>query len=690
MKGVVMTTDEQTNTDNGLDDTNVSLEGRMAEDTFADNDTDFDDLGATGVLNRDALDQQLGGFDAQAEDEVDGQVPEDAPAEAQSTSTNEDTPSVILPNVAESDDDNDAEGALHTDEMSSGGVDETPSADPDATVLYDMAPSTPAIDRTPQASRVPSLRDDLLSLPSFDDVPEVDTDSIGYTDDQTYDYSAEEEGSYEEDVPEEQSEVPAIEVPNEKPKLFAKGTKSRRALKIVGIVSGSLLVIYGIGGLFFTSHFMPNTRVNGEDVSLMSVDDLASHVTELGAAYQNHVVGDGIDITVAAPDIHLSYDGTAYGLEASTQIDPWKWPVKIFGQHDLHASTGITFDEAQLEAIVGAAVDGINIGAQPPTNATMAFDEAQQAFVPVPDALGTMVDRSNTIEAVAQGIRTLQSEVKLGDAELTQPIVRVDDERLAAVIERANKLLQASIPMRIAGRDAGAIDVNLMKHWFTTNENCDLVVNVNNVKDWAQGDLSKQFDTVGTERKYTRPDGKEVTVTGGDYGWNLDGEALANLIAANLQSDNTSPIDVPMKATAVEWNPGGADWGKRYIDVDMTEQYVRVYDENSQIVLETPCVTGIPYHATDEGVYSIFEHTPNMTLVGLDYNGDGKPDYETPVSYWMPFNGGQGLHDAYWRYGFGGDIWQYDGSHGCVNLPSDAAAQLFDWSHVGDVVVVHW
>ena len=89
-------------------------------------------------------------------------------------------------------------------------------------------------------------------------------------------------------------------------------------------------------------------------------------------------------------------------------------------------------------------------------------------------------------------------------------------------------------------------------------------------------------------------------------------------------------------------------------------------------------------------MYTIFEHTANMTLVGLDYNGDGKPDYETPVSYWMPFNGGQGLHDAYWRYGFGGDIWQYDGSHGCVNLPTDVAAQLFDWSHVGDVVVVHW
>lgn len=674
MKGVVMTTDEHTTTNDGLDDTDVSLEGRMAEDTFADDDSDYDGLGTTGVLDRDALNRRLNEVEDSVESGEVTVVPDDVPAQA-------------------GDDEDEAEPTedeLDAEETESAPEDDTTTTDPDATVLYSIAHSTPQIDGTPQESQIPSLRSGLLTLPSIDDVPEVDADSFESTYDEDYDYSDNGEDYAEEDAYDEQFDTPGIDVPEEKPKLFAKGTKSRRALKVIGIVSGSLLVVYGIGGLFFTSHFMPNTRVNGEDVSLMSVDDLATHVTELGAAYQDHIVGDGLDITIAAPDINLKYDGTAYGLEASTQIDPWKWPVKIFGSHDLYASTGITFDEAKLEAIVGAAVDGINTGAQPPTNATMSFDESQQAFVPVPDMLGTMVDRSNTIDAAAESIRTLQSELNLGDAELKQPTVRVDDERLAAVIERANRLLQTNIPMRIAGRDAGSIDVNLMKHWFTTNENCDLVVNVDNVKEWAQGDLSRQFDTVGTERKYTRPDGKQVTVTGGDYGWNLDGEALANLIAANLQSDNTAPIDVPMKATAVEWNPGGADWGKRYIDVDMTEQYVRVYDENSQIVLETPCVTGIPYHATDEGVYSIFEHTPNMTLVGLDYNGDGQPDYETPVSYWMPFNGGQGLHDAYWRYGFGGDIWQYDGSHGCVNLPSDAAAQLFDWSHVGDIVVVHW
>jgi lipoprotein-anchoring transpeptidase ErfK/SrfK len=48
-----------------------------------------------------------------------------------------------------------------------------------------------------------------------------------------------------------------------------------------------------------------------------------------------------------------------------------------------------------------------------------------------------------------------------------------------------------------------------------------------------------------------------------------------------------------------------------------------------------------------------------------------------------------GLHDANWRSSFGGDIYLTNGSHGCVNLPHDAACQLFDMVGIGTTVVVH-
>ena len=60
------------------------------------------------------------------------------------------------------------------------------------------------------------------------------------------------------------------------------------------------------------------------------------------------------------------------------------------------------------------------------------------------------------------------------------------------------------------------------------------------------------------------------------------------------------------------------------------------------------------------------------------------PGYSTPVTYWMPFNGGIGLHDATWRSSFGGNIYKTNGSHGCVNLPYNMAKIIYEnaFSHM--------
>ena len=65
--------------------------------------------------------------------------------------------------------------------------------------------------------------------------------------------------------------------------------------------------------------------------------------------------------------------------------------------------------------------------------------------------------------------------------------------------------------------------------------------------------------------------------------------------------------------------------------------------------------------------------------------GDG---YRSYVNYWMPFYRGYGLHDATWRDAFGGDIYLDDGSHGCVNLPLEAAATMFKNSRSGHTRVI--
>lgn len=113
------------------------------------------------------------------------------------------------------------------------------------------------------------------------------------------------------------------------------------------------------------------------------------------------------------------------------------------------------------------------------------------------------------------------------------------------------------------------------------------------------------------------------------------------------------------------------------IELDITEQRVLMY-VNGECILDTPCVTGNVADgcSTPTGVYYLYYKERNAVLRGS--NSDGSK-YASPVDYWMPFNGGIGFHDASWRNGvFGGEIYKTDGSHGCVNMPHEAAKILYE------------
>ena len=120
-----------------------------------------------------------------------------------------------------------------------------------------------------------------------------------------------------------------------------------------------------------------------------------------------------------------------------------------------------------------------------------------------------------------------------------------------------------------------------------------------------------------------------------------------------------------------------------YVDIDISAQVV-TYFENGSVLLQTPCVTGLTNGKRDTpcGTYKILTKTPGKYLKGATWN--------CWVDRWMKFtNSNIGLHDASWRSSFGGDIYKTNGSHGCVNLPTEAAYQLYDLVSVGTVVIVH-
>lgn len=122
----------------------------------------------------------------------------------------------------------------------------------------------------------------------------------------------------------------------------------------------------------------------------------------------------------------------------------------------------------------------------------------------------------------------------------------------------------------------------------------------------------------------------------------------------------------------------------RHVVVSTQHQFMWAF-ENGKLAFSTPVITGKPSTPTVTGAFSLYSMERNVVLRG--------DDYESPVSYWMPFHLGYGLHDAPWQssynFEFDSDANYRVGSHGCVNLKPSAAARLYWFLDTGASVNIY-
>lgn len=120
--------------------------------------------------------------------------------------------------------------------------------------------------------------------------------------------------------------------------------------------------------------------------------------------------------------------------------------------------------------------------------------------------------------------------------------------------------------------------------------------------------------------------------------------------------------------------------GKRII-VNLDRQWLYAY-QAGKLVFDAPVSTGRDGFNTPLGTFAVYSKTPAQTMSGTI---GGESYYVPNVPNVMYINGGVALHGTYWHNQFGTGIRR---SHGCINLPLDAAAWLYTWAPLGTVVEV--
>lgn len=145
-----------------------------------------------------------------------------------------------------------------------------------------------------------------------------------------------------------------------------------------------------------------------------------------------------------------------------------------------------------------------------------------------------------------------------------------------------------------------------------------------------------------------------------------------------------TPPAAPAQPEPVPVQPAPApSGGYKHIIVDLSSQWLYAY-VGDYLVFDAPVSTGKDGFNTPPGAFSIYAKLPSQTMSGTL---GGESYYVPDVPYVMYIYGGVAMHGTYWHNDFGTGIRR---SHGCINLPIDSAAWLYNWAPIGTPVQVRW
>lgn len=509
----------------------------------------------------------------------------------------------------------------------------------------------------------------------------MDSDDIPSDDDSSTTEELEEDDDFEDSDEEEDDDQADMEE-----KAARKKKHKKTAAIIIGSIFGVLLLIYVGFAIFFNNHFMFYTKINGIDFSLKNVSQVEAYMEQQVKDYVLTLEeSDGDREEINGSDISLEYVPGDELKKLVKEQDNFLWITSLWNHPEIEAEVGVKYDADALSAIIS------NLECMKEENQTVSVDAHPEfqndQFVVVPEVVGTQINIEVFSEKVEEAINGFQPTLDLYETGCyILPRFLSDSEEVIAAKDAMNSYLGANITYDF-NPYTEVVDASVISQWVSVDADMNVTFDEGAVRAYVQS-LANKYDTKGKPRNFTTATGNVVTVEGGSYGWKIDQEAEYNALIANIQNGETVTREPNYVSRAASHE--GNDVGSTYAEVDLTAQQM-YFIQDGQVVLQSGVVTGNPNrgNGTPQGVYTLAYKALDQTLRGTK-KPDGTYEYETPVKYWMPFNGGIGFHDATWQSSFGGSRYLTNGSHGCVNLPYDVAGQLYNLISAGTPVVCHY
>ncbi|CAD5990775.1 L,D-transpeptidase family protein [Agreia sp. COWG] len=451
-------------------------------------------------------------------------------------------------------------------------------------------------------------------------------------------------------------------------------------LVTVSLVAASLILI------------APGTTVAGVNVGGMTVGAASDAVSQRlanttvvitgaggGAIVRGAQLGASVAPTKSAAtklsgsDVGASVDAQALAEQARSQNPLWN--VTAWNAKSVVTPT-VTLDKKTAMAALRQAAPTLFVD---PVNATVAFDAATASYTVVPAVDGAGVDLDSVRDALQGALVSGESSVEVTATPTVIP-ASASTEAVTATATQLNTILDGA-GFYVGEERTVPIDRAVVASWLTLSTDEDGTYRyaadtaaIQRVVDTLPAAINRDA-VAGTE--ITDTEGATLdTVTAGS-----DGRALGDTSAVAASYATQLAAGKPAFVLPVTVTPAEVTKTSRNIVVNLSEQREYLF-ENGQVIDSFLISSGTAGHDSHTGDFRITAKLTSQNMGNRDLTK--APNYFTEnVPDVMYYNGDEALHGAYWHNNFGNVM-----SHGCINMPLDKAAKVFDWAPMGTEVTV--
>lgn len=446
--------------------------------------------------------------------------------------------------------------------------------------------------------------------------------------------------------------------------------KKRIALITLVIVA----LVYVVGAVVFSARIVPNTYVGDIKLSMLKFDQIEDDVNtdfKTESLKINDVVIKDYEASVA--DLGASIDSSKLQADIKDQQNALKWPLELAAKSEFELKDYITVDSDVLSSKLEA--DGFfDTEGRTKANAAKLELGDDNTYSVVEATEGTILDKDLFTEQVTKGLLNLKDSI---DSSKSYKTAKNNVDELTKQAEALNQRISRKVSMKI-GDDEIVVPEDIVARSLFINDDGEVDMDGSELYSYLY-DQSLEYDTDEVGFGY-----RTVTES------NVD-PAYEEIKAGLLSDENVDVVgEAPIDDQEDTFKPSKKTDEKTYIEVSISQQVMWVF-KDGELLVQTPVVTGSQADGWDTpvGDYTVIDKETDKVLNGSSVGFD----YEVPVNYWMRLtNSGIGIHDIDWLNTGNAwdsrDVYELQGSHGCINVPNDIMATVYNNIPVGTSVYV--